>query len=325
VLPVVWTVVGLAVGIGGTLAFIKPAKVVKTVVVAPPKPTASKAPGLYLESTGPVKPVSSPVPSPSAEGTKESLPDLPIGPVPASPFGDTNDLISNLPAAPAALKGSLPKVPLVPPEFIAKGNKPSSNDQPGSNYLNDIMEKGVPKPPPALRATESTAAPSQATPEKGTCALVTIREIGTNPQNQADEITAYATSLHGSAQTLVERGHGVTQKDRKPVVAGLLVTLPAAALADFQKHLTDGGAMVDATPWNGTADARRARLTQDATARIASLGSLRDALLVTYLEDADAVKDVDEDIARAKKILEQLQTDSSTDAMTFVRIVFVSK
>lgn len=319
----VWTVIGLAAGIGGTLAIIKPAKGVQTVVVAPPKATQGKPPTLYLEPLGPVKPVSSPMPAP--DETKKSLPDLPIGPVPASPFGDANDLISQLPTAPAALKGSLPKMPMVPPEFIAKGNKSSSKDEPGSTYLNDIMEKGVPKPPPALRATDSAATPTQVVPEKGSCALITIHEAGGNPQTQAEEITAYATSLHGTVQTLVERGHGVSQKDRKPVVSGLLITLPSAALADFQKHLADGGTVVDTSTWSGAADARRVRLTQEANARIASLGSLREALLVTNQEDADAVKDVDEDIARAKKILEQLQTDSSTDAMTFVRIVFVSK
>jgi len=323
--PVIWIVVGLAVGIGGTLALVRPEKEVKGGSVVSSAATPIETKPFRLTTDTPVKPVSSPVSVPDPEEKK--LPDLPIGMSPASPFGASNDLLSQLPKAPAALKGALPKAPMLPPEYIASGNTPAPVGEPGSSYLNDIVDKGIPKAPPALHAPQPTP-PSTAVPPgsvKGECDLLTIRETATNPQAQAEEIIAHAKSLQGSADILVERAHAVSQKDRVPIVSGLLVTLPSASVPEFQKRLQSGGAFVDADTWSGTSEARRVRLTQDAKARVASLASLRDALLVTYKEDADAVKDVDEDIARAKKILEQLQADASTDAMAIVRIVFVSK
>ena len=53
---------------------------------------------------------------------------------------------------------------------------------------------------------------------------------------------------------------------------------------------------------------REPRLAEDASARVASLKKLREALLVTYQEDAQPVKDVDEEIAKANKSLDQLQS-----------------
>ena len=83
--------------------------------------------------------------------------------------------------------------------------------------------------------------------------------------------------------------------------------------------------MVEKQTWSGTTSDRRAKLVEDAQARLASLKKLREALLVTYLEDAEPVKDVDAEIAKANKSLDQLQTDKASDGMAIVRISFVAK
>jgi len=322
---IAWLVAGLGLGVGGTLMLAKPEAEVRTVVMAPLRPPKTSPQNPKLDAQSPVKPVSVSTMAPKEKEEPRQFPDLPMTTPPASPFGPSMDLLSQLPKAPKPLKGSLPKVPMLPPQFIAH-TKPGPSEQPGGRYLNDIIEKGVPKPPPALRPSDqSTTATATVNPPKATTTLLTIREIATNAESQADDFASFAKSLNGSAEILVDRAHGVSEKDRKTTVVGLLVTLPPSAVDAFQAHLKDGSAFVDASTWTGTPEARRSRLTDEARTRLASLESLRGALLSTYMADAGPVKDVDDDIARAKKILDQLKADPSTDANTIVRIVFVSK
>lgn len=339
--PYVWAMTGVAFGVIGTLLLVKvqpsPRSIRPTIVaqntpvVPPTSSVVSPAPGTVMPQ-GTTTQGGAPLGiSPSAPTTAAPQnvggPSKPVTPAPLNPFGG-NAFV--LPKLPVPRGGGAPFSGMILPRRLpaVTGFAPPSPNAPtgrmpgpgaSDSYLSQLMAKGLPKPPPALKAPISKgAAPTKGTGGKST--LVSVSQLTNDHQGAADDLIAYVKKLGGKAQPVSETGD-----DGKAEVRGVLATVPEKAVPDLLKHVASAGAVVEKQTWSGTSAERKAKLTEDAEARIASLKKLREALLVTYLEDAQPVKDVDEEIAKASKTIEQVQADKADEKMAVVRIGFVKR
>lgn len=341
----VWGVLGLGVGIASTAVVLSHRPTGTTVAMRPTPSPAATSPASVppAKNTTPIKPVLDATPD-DKEGKKTplegSLLQAKGQPLPMNPFGDSALVLPKLPLpdgrapltgiiAPGEFPTAPNPTPLAPTKnpgtpATAPAAKPSAGtpDGPGSKYLNELLAKGLPEPPPALTIPTTTPAttPTKPAVAEGQVRLVSVSRIAPDRAGAADNLTEVVKGFGGKVQVLTEQG-----SDRKPQVKGLLAFVPEKSAPDLLKELSSDGNYVEQFSWTGTPSARRARLVEDANARIASLKKLRTVLLVTYLEDAEPVKDVDEEIAKANKSIGELSTDEATDNMTIVRVTFVGK
>jgi hypothetical protein len=306
--PALFLALGVLIGVGGTaLAFNQ--RTQRPVTVARAGETSGKAPALVvprvgaqsLNPNGPADPVPGTVGALVAQQKvqeqPEEIPQKPAGNTPMDPFAD-GMVLPSLPLPSGG--GKNPFQGMILPERLP--SLPRVDPGPRKpNPLDEIVKNGIPKPPPVLKIqppTDKELAPSHA-----------------NFQPKADNLIAYAGTLGGKAHTLKE----------KSVATGVQATVPDKALPDLLKHAAGLGATVlDKSSWNGDTSERSQRFVQEAESKLASLKKYREALLVTYLEDSQPVKDVDADIAEAQKALDEAKTSKpAVEKMTVVRFSFV--
>lgn len=301
--PAFFLALGVLIGVGGTaLAFSQRGG--QPVTVARAGETVGKTPALVvprvgaqsLNPNGPSDPVPGTVGALVAQQkVQEEIPvKKPEGNTPMDPFAD-GMVLPSLPI-PSGSGGKNPFQGMILPERLP--TLPAVD--PGPRKPNPLDGIVVPKAPPTLKIqppTDKELAPSH-----------------TNFQPKADDLISYAGNLGGKAYALKE----------KSVVTGVQVTVPDKALADLLKHASGLGATVlDKSSWNGDTGERSQRLAQEAESKLASLKKYREALLVTYLEDSQPVKDVDADIAEAQKALDEAKTTKpAVEKMTVVRFSF---
>lgn len=348
--PTVWIFVGVGLGIVGTAALSRPKPPKPQIVVLRPRVSKHAVSLPSAQDTGAAETLVAQRDQPanaippanpfggSVSGSAFILPKLaghaPVQPLPFGAPGTMPGLSGvilpkKFPAPPPAwtpppaIPVSIPKLPMPngklptpPPALPIPPN--TGGASPSDKTLLATIPHDLPKPPEALAIPKET--PKAATPAKGAATLVTVREIANDGSGTAEDFVAYAAKLGGNGQPLVEQG-----SDKKVATKGVLLAVPPAALDDLLKHIGDGNAITEKTSWSGSLKDRREKLVEDAQSRFASLKRLREVLLVTYLEDADPVQDVDEEIGKATRSLDQLRTDNSTDGMTIVRITFVPK
>ncbi|AIE85123.1 hypothetical protein [Fimbriimonas ginsengisoli] len=310
----VWIVVGVCVGVAGTMAVVasRPAPKPQVVYQAPPPAATGAA-------------------MPLATGTqvvaKKEI-DAPTNPMGTSTFilpktttPQTSLSIPKTPQPPALtgmiMPKSFPIAPMAAPAIPVPSNL-EVFPKPGGKYLNKLVAQGLPKAPVALKAQKLTGLKAAPVVKQGGSSLTTVNQTASDRQAASDELVAYVQKAGGKAQPLTEQG-----PDGKPEIKGVLATVPEAAVAELLKHLATTGGVVDKQTWTGTSGERNAKLAEDASAKLASLKKLREALLVTYQEDAQPVKDVDDEIAKANKSLDQLQSAKGGEKMAIVRISFV--
>jgi hypothetical protein len=337
--PFFWAVLGIGIGVAGTLAAVSARRDPRPKMVAQVTPPSTSNPATNPTSSlgSGLTPPGATVPGGGTTGATvggTAVKDPPEAPM--NPFGGSSFVLPKVPAAKSSPGASplsgmiLPKqLPVLPPTSSttvtpAPQGFGAPTGKPGSAYINKLIAQGVPKAPAALKTPsiftngdKKPAAPAK-TGEKST--LVTVNQLANDRQAAADDLIAYVQKIGGKAQPLTEQG-----SEGKPEVKGVLATVPEGVVKDLLKHVSDAGAVVDKQTWTGSSNDRKAKLVEDAQSRIASLKKLREALLVTYLEDAQPVKDVDEEIAKATKGLDQLQTDKGAEKMAIVRISFVNK
>ena len=339
--PAIVLGLGMLLGIGGTAAFMSnrtergqlvarangPARVAN--------PVTPRIGAQSLNPEGPAAPMPTQVPNGITPEMGTASPQdpgaalnggAPNGAAPADPFEGM--VLPTLPV-PKGGTSSNPFRGMILPRQLPTAPPPSSNppavDGPPSqsstgttiaprkgNPLDTIVAKGLPKAPPALKVD----------PNLGKAQSVDAKVVTTsNRQQTASELIAYVGKLGGRAHTLTEPGQG-----GKTDIRGVQATLPDKSVDQLLKYASSiGASLVDkSTTSEGTGE-RSQRLVQEAESRLASLKKLREALLVTYLEDAQPVKDVDAEIAEAQKAVAEAKDGKASDKMAVVKFAFVGK
>lgn len=301
--PAIYLALGILIGVGGTAVAVgsrsnRPEPVVRA------SEGSGKTPNLVvprvgaqsMNPNGPADPVPGTAGALVAQKTTEEAPKKPGTNEPLDPFAE-GMVLPSLPIPSG--EGKNPFSGMILPERLPTLTRVSPGPRQPSP-LDDIVAGGLPKAPPVLKVqpTDNELAPSH-----------------TNFQPKADDLVAYASKLGGKANALKE----------KSVVTGVQATVPDKVLADLIKHAVGlGASVVDKSSFNGDGTERSQRLAQEAESKLASLKKYREALLVTYLEDAQPVKDVDEDIAEAQKAIDEAKAAKpAVEKMTVVRFAFV--
>lgn len=294
--PAIYLAAGILIGVGGTAMTLRnrPAQT-QTLVAQNVKPaTPLVVPRVGAQTMNPNGPTE-PVPGTAGALVSEKKEEDPVKKPnqPLDPF--ESGMI--LPSLPPSDSGPSPFRGMILPERLP--TFPRTDPGPRKpNPLDDIVAQGLPKAPPVLKVQPTEKA---ATPAK-------------SYQPAADELIAYAAKLGGNGRALTEGAN----------VTGAQVTIPDKSLSDVTKHAsTLGATVIDKSSWNGSTGERSQRLAQEAESKLASLKKLREALLVTYVEDSQPVKDVDADIAEAQKAIEAAKTEKPTvEKMTVIRFTF---
>jgi hypothetical protein len=333
--PALYLLVGLVIGASGTVIAVnsRPSagRLVARGAQAPARVSVPLAPRVGAQT---INPAGAAEPLPPTPGTPagEAIPSGAVAQAnpnePVNPFSDG----MVLPSLPVPSGGSgnplrgmilprrLPTFPSAPPALStppADGTPPPAV-QPGNrkpNPLDSIVAKGLPAAPPALKIDPNAG--------KSDAKVVTVKSmpVSANAQQTAQDLIAYAGKIGGRAHALTEKGDG-----DKTVVRGVQATVPDKAVPDLLKYATSiGASMIDKSTWSGDSAERSQRLAQEAESRLASLKKLREALLVTYLEDAQPVKEVDGEIAEAQKAVDEAKTGKTPEKMSVVKFAFVGK
>lgn len=330
---------GVALGVGATLLIVglqRPTSSRVLIEESSSRPQAVFSGPVGTQSIDP----SSPMEIPSVVEEDPSLTEGESGSAsPMNPFAGG----MLLPEAPPALKAGTPwKGMVLPRDLPAELDEMLPIPEAGSGVrapngrmagrrggypaseLDTIIARGLPTPPPALKPEAALRTGSKektgTNPTSESSTLVNIRGAVANRERAADELVSTANKLGGKAQVISERGDGDL-----PMIKGVVATVPKTAVDELVKQAYASGAIADKETWTGSPTERTRKLAEDAETRIATLKKLREALLVTYLDDAQPVKEVDAEIAAATKGLEQLRAEKPNEGMTVVRITFVGK
>lgn len=297
--PAIYLAAGMLIGVGGTAIALRgrPAERPQLVVRNDKPASTAAVPRVGAQTmnpNGPADPVPGTAGALVSERKEEEIPSKANPNEPLDPFA--NGMV--LPSLPPNDGNSNPFRGMILPERLPVFPR----TDPGArkpNPLDDIVAKGLPKAPPALKIEPDK---KEATPP------------GKSYQSSADDLVAYAAKLGGNGRAMTEGS----------IVTGAQITVPDKALADVTKHAAALGAtVIDKSSWNGNTGERSQRLAQEAESKLASLKKLREALLVTYLEDAQPVKDVDADIAETQKAVDDAKAAKpAVEKMTVIRFTF---
>ncbi|MGV3618732.1 MAG: hypothetical protein ACO1SV_25700 [Fimbriimonas sp.] len=312
--PAIYIALGMLIGVGGTALALGKRDNDASRVVRNSGPVRVPNPVVPRVGAQSVNPKGAPEPEAGTVGALTAGPAVP-NPAPTEDKPNANEpmdpfagvVLPSLPmprgdgSTPPFRGMILPKdFPRLPPSDNAPARKP--------NPLDDVVAGGIPKAPPVL--------PLQPT-NKEDAKSVTVKSMPTaNFQAAADNLIAHIAKAGGKAQAITEKGDG-----DKPVVRGVQASVPDKAMPDVLRY----AALVGATMTDRSSDPaeRSQRMAQEAESKLASLKKLREALLVTYLEDAQPVKDVDEDIVAAQKAVDEAKAAKPpAEKLTTVRFAF---
>jgi|GEM_PF-4948120 len=349
--PLIWALIGAGIGVAGTLFAISAQPKPKnnpTLVAMNTPPTNGGVPPT-TGSTGAANlglpnvsgPETATAPGAVPGGTPNGLPPL-DGPVktdanlPMNPFGDSAAVMPSLPlpeGSPNGLRGMImPKRFPMPPANPRQRDRVTGGRRDFGSSSGAAAEFAAPTlPQPTTTSTLPknlpTAPPKLTIPKdgvkgsgKGKASLVNVKQTTNDAQQSARELVAYAARLGGKASQLTEKG-----ADNRPEVKGVLATIPGDKVQQMLKFAAELGAVVEKQSWAGSGNDRKERLQDQEKSRLDSLKRLREALLATYLEDAQPVKEVDEEIAKAQETLKEIKTESGGDKMAVVRIMFAGR
>jgi hypothetical protein len=142
--------------------------------------------------------------------------------------------------------------------------------------------------------------------------MVTVVLRVPSPAAAEARVRALAVQRKGSAQTFTDY-IGTTSLD------GVLAFVPYPALEGFLEDLGRLGS-ASREVWRGESDRRQERIEAVHVRRLKDLLAKREELLKDFMEDAPAVKDVDIEIAEARKQFARLRAPGGAAKMAAVRI-----
>lgn len=130
-------------------------------------------------------------------------------------------------------------------------------------------------------------------------------------------MSTFARDAGGSSRPFVDYRAGQPQQSR-----GLLVVVPNDRLEEAFLEIVRVGSIAARDSWRGTAAGRRTRLAGDLLDQRDVLEKRRQELLVRWLEDAEPVRRVDEELAEVRRSLAEVELSRDTDAQAVIKITF---
>lgn len=130
-------------------------------------------------------------------------------------------------------------------------------------------------------------------------------------------MSSFARDAGGSARAFVLYQVGQPQQPR-----GLLVMIPNDRLEEAFMELVRLGSIVERDSWQGSAAARRTRLASGLLDQRDELEKRRQELLVRWLEDAEPVKRVDDELAEVRRSLAEVELGRETDPLAVIKLTF---
>lgn len=233
-------------------------------------------------------PLTTQAPDPPADA--QQMPDAPMpGEDPASG------------AAPPA--GTDPAAPTTPP----------TTPRPGTE-LGGTVPFGI--PPTGGNAPLKIDVPD-ATIRNPEVQLARLNVYTSEGSSARDEILAFAKSKGAQTRTFVDYGTA----DQSPS-DGLLVMLPDKDAEELVKYVMSKNTNVAEQRYRTAPAARQARIQDEAQAALFALKAKRQKLLVKYLEDAEPVKRVEEDIAIAEAAIQRMRIPDDQQSLAAVKVTF---
>ena len=150
--------------------------------------------------------------------------------------------------------------------------------------------------------------------------LVKLDVYDANPVLEAGAVESLARGLGATVRQLSD----FRDPDGREAEA-LLVLIPEAKLSQFVSYITGKQPNVLDSSWKGDPEVRQSRLYEEPQRQLDAMERKRKELLMKFLEDATAVKVVDEAIDKLKATIGRLKIDTKLEKLAAVKVTYRPK